>query len=252
MRGNKAIKQEGNTGKSGWKGRIAGGSFLKHLHDTDSETDDGPLKEVETDMPLTLTEITHKDDQDYIILRFVEGDKENYFNWSKDREAFISLLMCLMTLLIGLATTTCSSWIDRMCADFGVSTELRQLGLFCFNMACALAPLFLAPFCELVGRRMIYVGAYVCFVLVFIGLALGKNIATILVMRVLQNLFGCVGTILAGGTFSDIYKPDSRAVLMACFSYVVILGTVGAPLYAGFIDETIGWRWIEALPTFHS
>ena len=50
-------------------------------------------------------------------------------------------------------------------------------------MACALAPLFLAPFCELVGRRVIYVGAHVCFVLVFISLALGKNIATILVMR---------------------------------------------------------------------
>jgi MFS family permease len=114
-------------------------------------------------------------------------------------------------------------------------------------MACALAPLFLAPFCELIGRRVTYVGAYVCFVLVFICLALGKNIATILVMRVLQGLFGCVGTILAGGTFSDIYKPDSRAIPMACFSYVAILGTVGAPLYAGFIDETIGWKWIEGI-----
>lgn len=168
-RGKPAIKQEENRGKSGWKGRIAGGSFLKHLHDTDSETDDGPLKEVEIDMPLTLTEITYPDDQEYIILRLVEGDKENPFNWSKDRKSFISLSLCLMTLFTGLATAAYSSGIDRMCADLGVSTELGQLGLFCFNMACALALLFLAPFCELVGRRVIYAGAYVCFVLVFIG-----------------------------------------------------------------------------------
>lgn len=76
---------------------------------------------------------------------------------------------------------------------------------------------------------------------------MGKNIATILVMRTLLGLFGCVGTILVGGTFSDIYVPDERAIPMACFSYVAILGTVGAPIYAGFIDETIGWRWIEGI-----
>lgn len=34
---------------------------------------------------------------------------------------------------------------------------------------------------------------------------------------------------------------------MASFSYVAILGTVAAPIYAGFIDETIGWRWIEGI-----
>lgn len=36
-----------------------------------------------------------------------------------------------------------------------------------------------------------------------------------------------------------------RSVPMACFSYVAILGTIAAPLYCGYIDEAIGWRWIE-------
>ena len=78
-------------------------------------------------MPLTLTETTHKDDQVYIIPRFFEGDKENPFNWNKGRKAFISLLLCLMALFIGLATTAYSRGIDRMCADLGVSIELGQL-----------------------------------------------------------------------------------------------------------------------------
>lgn len=241
-------KQEENKDKTNRRGPIVGGSFLKDPNGNDSEnSEEGPLKEVDIDLPLTLTEIIHKDDQEYILLKFVDGDKENPFNWSTGRKAFITLLLCLMTLFIGLATTAYSSGIDRMCDDLGVSTEIGQLGLFCFNFACALAPLFLAPFCELVGRRVIHVGAYVCFVIIFIGLALGKNIATILVMRTLSGLFGCVGTILVGGTFSDIYGPDHRAIPMACFSYVAILGTVGAPIYAGFIDETIGWRWVEGI-----
>jgi MFS family permease len=241
-------RQEENRSRVGAKGRIAGGSFIKELNGSDSESvHGGPLTEVNIDMPLTLTEMVEKEGEEYILLKFTDSDREDPFNWSAGRKSWITLLLCLMTLFIGLATTAYSSGITRMCEDLGVSTELGQLGLFCFNFACAIAPLFLAPFCELVGRRIVYVGAYALFVIVFIGLALGRNIATILVMRVFQGLFGCVGTILVGGTFSDIYRPDERAVPMACFSYVAILGTVAAPIYAGFIDETIGWRWIEGI-----
>jgi MFS family permease len=204
------------------------------------------LREVDIDLPLTFTELVTQYDQEYIILKFAHDDKEDTFNRSRGREAWITLLLCLMTLFIGLATTAYSSGIDRMCEDFGVSTVLGQLRLFCFNIACALAPLFLTPFCELVGRRVIYVWAYALFVIFFLGLVLGKNIATILVMRV-QALFGCVGTILVRGTFIDIYRPDDRAEPMGCFSYVAILGPAAAPIYAGFIDKTIGWRWIEGI-----
>jgi MFS family permease len=240
------LKQEEHPTPS--RGRIVGGSYTQQLHDSDTDSaDDGPLKEVQIDMPLTYTELTTKHDQEFIVLHFTRDDPENPFNWPAGKKVFITLLLCLMTLFIGLATTAYSSGITNMCDDFGVSTELGQLGLFCFNMACALAPLFLAPFCELVGRKIIYTGAYAGFIIVFIGLALGKNIATILVMRTLSGLFGCVGTILVGGTFSDMYTPDNRAIPMACFAYVAILGTVGAPIYAGFIDETIGWRWIEGI-----
>lgn len=237
-------------GETGTKGCVAGGKYLEELRQDDGEgisKEYGPLTEVDTDMPLTLTETIEKDGQTFIVLGFRPGDKENPFNWSKWRRRFISTLLNLMTLFIGLATTAYSSGINHMVTDLDCSAELGEMGIFCFNMACAVAPLFLAPFCELVGRKVIYAGAYLCFSLCFIGIALGKNIATILVMRTLLGLFGCVGTILVGGTFSDMYPIHERARPMAMFSYVAILGTVAAPIYAGFIDETIGWRWIEGI-----
>lgn len=171
------------------KGRVVGGSFLEKLRGNDSDnSEDGPLTEVNIDMPETRTEVITKDGEEYIVLYFTDGDTENPFNWPAGKKIFITLLLCMMTLFIGLATTAYSSGITRMCEDFGVSTTLGQLGLFCFNMSCALAPLFLAPFCELVGRKVIYIGAYAGFIIVFIGLALGKNIATILVMRTLSMI----------------------------------------------------------------
>lgn len=230
------------------KGRVIGGKFLESLQDENgTNEEDGPLRKVDIDIPLTLTELVHKDGQDFVVLNFVEGDEENPFNWGVWYKRFISTLLNLMTLFIGLATTAYSSGINSMVADLGTTTEIGETGLFTFNIACASAPLFLAPFCELAGRRVIYAGAYLCFSLLFIGLALGKNIATIVILRLLLGLFGCVGTILVGGTFSDMYRPLERGRPMAVFSYVAILGTVAAPIYAGFIDETIGWRWIEGI-----
>lgn len=231
-----------------FKGCVAGGQYLQALHaEEDKGASHGPLTEVEIDMPLTYFDHHRHEGEDFILLRFAPGDAENPFNWSNARKSMSTALLCLMTLTIGLATTAYSSGVSSMCSEFGVSTEIGQLGLFLFNFVCALAPMFLAPFCELVGRKVIYVGAYMCFCITFIGLSLGKNIATILVMRAFLGLFGCVGTILVGGTFDDMYPPEKRSRPMALFSYVAILGTVGAPIYAGFIDQAIGWRWIEGV-----
>lgn len=230
------------------KGWIVGGTYREKLYDEQSpEFDNRLMQEVDFDMPLTVTRKVEHNGGNFLVLEFVEGDKENPFNWSGKRKAFISCLLCLMTLFIGLATTAYSSGISDMVEDFGVSNELGQLGLFTFNFTCALAPLFLAPFCELAGRRVVYVGSYVCFALMFIGLALGQNIATIIVCRALLGLFGCVGTILVGGTFGDMYTPAHRAIPMASFSFIAIFGTVAAPIYAGFIDQALGWRWVEGI-----
>ncbi|KAE8155262.1 major facilitator superfamily domain-containing protein [Aspergillus avenaceus] len=229
------------------RGFVVGGKYAQKEDSSSLSSNEGNVHTVDFDLPLTATELTLHEGEEKILVDFVEGDKENPFNWDPKYKAFISALLCLMTLFIGLATTAYSSGIDGMTKDLGVSTIVGQLGLFCFNFTCAMAPLFLAPFCELAGRRVVYVGAYVCFALMFIGLALGKNIATILVCRALLGLFGCVGTILVGGTFGDMYRPSERAIPVATFSYIAILGTVGAPIYAGFIDQALGWRWVEGI-----
>jgi len=153
----------------------------------------------------------------------------------------------LMTLFIGLATTAYSSGINSMCAEFGVPTIKGQLGLFTFNIACAIAPMILAPFCELVGRKIVYASGFLCFSLIFIGLALAQDINTIIGLRLLLGLFGCIGTILVGGTFDDMYEPHKRGRPMAMFAFVAIFGTVAAPIYAGFIDQSLGWRWIQGI-----
>uniref|UniRef100_A0A0K3CJD3 BY PROTMAP: gi/472585063/gb/EMS22629.1/ fructose facilitator [Rhodosporidium toruloides NP11] gi/647403384/emb/CDR49512.1/ RHTO0S27e01244g1_1 [Rhodosporidium toruloides] n=1 Tax=Rhodotorula toruloides TaxID=5286 RepID=A0A0K3CJD3_RHOTO len=180
-----------------------------------------------------------------VLVQFEEGDPENPLNWSRARKWVITILLDAMTVMIGLSTTAYSSGIGSMTEEFGVANVVGQIGMTTFNATCAIAPLFLAPLCELVGRREIYLGAYLCFTLIFILLALSPNITGILIGRALSGLFGCVGTILVGGTLADIWNTRDRGLPMSTFTFSAIFGTVAAPIYCGYIDQAIGWRWIE-------
>ncbi|GAA5899784.1 hypothetical protein JCM6882_005434 [Rhodosporidiobolus microsporus] len=180
-----------------------------------------------------------------VLVKFEEGDPENPLNWPRPRKWLITFLLCAMTTNIGLATTAFSSGIGKMVEELHVINVVGQTGMFAFNAACAIAPLFLAPLCEQIGRREVYLSAYFCFTMVFILLALSPNIVGEIWGRVLSGIFGSCGTILVGGTLADIWTTRDRGVPMSCFTFVAIFGTVAAPLYCGYIDEAWGWRAIE-------
>ncbi|KWU45969.1 putative MFS transmembrane transport protein [Rhodotorula sp. JG-1b] len=186
-----------------------------------------------------------------VLVQFEDGDPENPLNWSKSKKWVITILLDAMTVAIGLSTTAYSSGISRMTEEFGVANVVGQLGLTTFNCACAIAPLFLAPFCELVGRREVFLSAYFGFTVIFILIADAPNIGAVLAGRLLSGIFGSCGTILVGGTLADIWNTRDRGIPMSTFTFAAIFGTIFAPVYSGpvpfsqFIDQSIGWRWLQ-------
>jgi hypothetical protein len=57
-------------------GRIVGGSYIGPNKEATLHEDHGPITEVDIDMPLTLTEVVQRDDNEYIVLSFAKGDCE--------------------------------------------------------------------------------------------------------------------------------------------------------------------------------
>jgi hypothetical protein len=166
-----------------------------------------------------------------------------------------------MTCNIGLSTTAFSSGVGKMVAEFGtisacafalhlataadhrfpshsfsLADVVGQAGMWAFNSACACAPLFLAPLCEQIGRREVYISAVrffsgffsfvpfsdllpphstlAFFTLIFLLLALSPNIGGEIVGRLLSGIFGSCGTILVGGTLADICSSSFLASLL--------------------------------------
>ncbi|CDZ96695.1 Synaptic vesicle transporter SVOP and related transporters (major facilitator superfamily) [Phaffia rhodozyma] len=180
-----------------------------------------------------------------IVVHFEDGDEENPMNWPKSKKWITTILLCAMTLFIGLATSAYSVGISSMCEEFGVDSEVGQVGMFVFNAAFSVVPLFFAPLSETIGRNPVYLVNYALFTVFFIPLALGKNIWTIIIARFFSGIFGAAGTTLIGGGLSDIWVTSERSAPMALFSFAAVLGTILAPLYSGYILLYKGWRWIQ-------
>ncbi|TIB07033.1 hypothetical protein E3P92_04095 [Wallemia ichthyophaga] len=185
------------------------------------------------------------EDNNIVLIAFEENDPENPLNWSKPRKWLTTTLLNSMTLIIGLSTSAYSPTTSFIAQDLGVSSEAANVGMFTFNAACSIGPLFLAPFCEMVGRRYVYLFGFFAFTAVFPMLGAGTNIGTMIVGRLLSGLFGCIGTILVGGTLADIWKDDERSVPMSQFTFVAIFSTIAAPTYCGYIIEGVDYRWVE-------
>lgn len=150
-----------------------------------------------------------------------------------------------------------------MVVELHTSVEIGQVGMFVFNgssssiripVSCtddissgsfAIVPMFFGPLSEFIGRNPIYLVSYALFIVFFIPLALAQNVATFVICRLLSGCFGATGTTIIPGTLADIWDTEDRGLPVACFSFVAVFGTVAPPLYTGFINETIGWRWIE-------
>lgn len=138
-----------------------------------------------------------------------------------------------------------------------------------FNAAFAVVPLILAPMSDYIGRNPVCKStrtdllraklttspadliSYAGFTLWFIGLALGKNIWSMIIFRFFSGCFGAAGTTMVsggrkrvagpyadsasqtGGTLSDMWDTNERSVPMAIFSFTAVMGTILAPVYCG-------------------
>jgi hypothetical protein len=88
----------------------------------------------------TLTEAIYRNGQEHILLKFVGGGKENPFNWSVARKAFITLLLCLMTLFIGLQQQHTAVKLMAWWKALGYPLNLDNLG---YSASILHAPLLL-------------------------------------------------------------------------------------------------------------
>jgi multidrug resistance protein len=133
---------------------------------------------------------------------------------------------------------------DELTAKWNVNRVVYNLGITLFCLGFGIAPMVLAPFSEINGRRPIFVSSGLVFTVCLIGCGATDSFAGLLVARFFLGIGGSTFSTMVGGVISDIYHTGDRNTPMSYFSGSVLFGTGLGPLISGFIQRRANWRWI--------
>lgn len=86
------------------------------------------------------------------------------FLWPKWRKSMMTWISCAVTALAGYSAGEVSPAADELTRKWGISAVVYNLTITLFCIGFALAPMVLAPFSEINGRRPIFVVSGIVFV----------------------------------------------------------------------------------------
>src|SRR2546428_5344454 len=97
---------------------------------------------------------------------------------------------------------------------------------------------------DLFGRKPFIIAGMIGFVGASALCGLSQDMNQLIVLRIVQGLFG--GTLFASAftVLGDIYTPAERARIQGLFGAVFGLSSIVGPVVGGFLTDNLGWRWV--------
>ncbi|QSZ28518.1 hypothetical protein DSL72_003016 [Monilinia vaccinii-corymbosi] len=166
------------------------------------------------------------------------------FDWPESRKRYTLFLSCMATFATAYTAGAYSPAAKQMSELWNVSDVAILVGITTFCVGFAIAPMALAPFSELNGRKPIFVAAGALFFITQMCCAVTRSYPGMLVARFFVGCGSSVFSTMVGGVISDIYHKEGRNTPMASFSGAALIGTGLGPLVSSFIVQNTSWRWV--------
>ena len=174
-------------------------------------------------------------------------DLRNYvspFTWSDSRKAYILWLSCASTVFTAYTAGSYSAATDQLMDYWGVSEVAVNVGITAFTMGFGTAPMVLAPFSELNGRKPVFIATGILFVVSQLCCAVTRSYGGMIAARFFTGVGGSTFSTMVGGVVSDIYLTKDRNIPMSLFAGAAIFGTGLGPVCSGFLAQRLSWRWV--------
>lgn len=156
-----------------------------------------------------------------------------------------------LIVLLGTLAALGPFSIDMYLPAFGdiardLATDEKHVAftLTSYFVGIAVGQLIYGPVVDKYGRKKPLLIGLLIYALSALGCALSADISTLIGMRALQALGGCVGMVASNAIISDVYEKEDRA---RAFSYIMLVMGVAplvAPSTGSFFVEKTGWNSI--------
>ncbi|KAL9015721.1 MAG: hypothetical protein Q9185_006899 [Variospora sp. 1 TL-2023] len=166
------------------------------------------------------------------------------FEWPERQKTFTIWLSCAVTVVTSYAPGSYSPATEQMMKEWNMNQTAIYVGITTFTTGFAIAPMVLAPFSELNGRKPVFIASGTLFVICQLCCAMTRSYPGMLVARFFAGVGGSTFSIMVGGVVSDIYQEHDRNKPMALFAGAALFGAGLGPFGSGFIAHHLLWRWV--------
>jgi EmrB/QacA subfamily drug resistance transporter len=121
--------------------------------------------------------------------------------------------------------------------------EVRWVAIAYLLAFAACLPVF-ARLCEMVGRKLLYLGGFALFGVASLLCGLAHDLPTLIVFRTLQ---GIGGSLLGANSIAILVKSvpaDKRGHAIGCFTAAQAIGISVGPVVGGLLLSSLDWRWM--------
>lgn len=167
----------------------------------------------------------------------------NPFAWHKGRKYFMSWFGAVSTTICAYTAGSYAAGEEQITQEWNISKPAFGVGIALFTAGFAVAPMFLAPFSEINGRKPVFLVSGLLWMLFQLTCALTPTFGGMLAARFLVGAAASTFATMVGGIVADFYESKDRNWAMSIFAGGSIFGTGLGPLCSGFIAEHTNWRW---------
>jgi MFS transporter, DHA1 family, multidrug resistance protein len=151
-------------------------------------------------------------------------------------------------LILGSLSTISPFAIDmylpgfpEIAADLDTTIDKVQFSLTSYFIGIAVGQLIYGPLLDRFGRKPPLFIGLVIYILASIGCAYTFSVESLIAMRFLQALGGCVGMVAAQAFVRDLFPASKTAEAFSWMTLVVAVSPMIAPTVGGYVISV--WNW---------
>lgn len=132
--------------------------------------------------------------------------------------------------------------LPEIARALNASPTVTNLSVALYMISISLFPLWWSSLSETYGRRSIYVVSFLLFIAFSILSAVSRNVAMLIVMRMLSGGAAASVQAVGAGTIADVWEVRERGQAMGIFYLGPLMGPLLAPIIGGALSQALGWQ----------
>jgi EmrB/QacA subfamily drug resistance transporter len=171
-------------------------------------------------------------------------ESESKIVTNQKHATLILLNVCVGQFIVGLDQRALLVALPTLTHSFNTSLTTIQWVLLIYDLTLIGLVITVGRLGDLFGRRRIYAGGFLFFVLSSALCGASQSAGQIILFRALQAMGGAIIAANGRAVASVAFPSGQRGRALGFASMAFHVGFLTGPTLGGFLIDTVGWRWI--------